>query len=321
VKHGSTYFLMYSAGGPYTSPNYAIGYATASSPLGPWTKHAQPLLQRTADVSGPGHHSIVASPDGKELFCVYHTQTWLAGGHGRQLAIDRFRFVDDGGGRPRLEVAGPTRAPQRLPSGAPPFARGAGDDFQGATLDRSRWLVYNEDPTSWRLEKGALVIETQPGDIWEWKNGMKNIFLEYAPEGDFEAETDVAFEPHENFEQACLLLWQSQNDYVRFSTVHANGPKLEMAIEEGGRYRSELVANDFGPRLRLKLRVAGGRVSFHASKDGVTWKAVGPVYGTTFALPKIGIGATATDSESRREARFFGLRLAPCGTAEGGSGK
>ncbi|HEX7009508.1 MAG TPA: glycoside hydrolase family 43 protein, partial [Phycisphaeraceae bacterium] len=35
-KHGRTYVMMYSARG-FFDPRYAVGYATAPSPLGPWT--------------------------------------------------------------------------------------------------------------------------------------------------------------------------------------------------------------------------------------------------------------------------------------------
>src|SRR5690606_16455562 len=45
VKHKGIYYLMYSANS-YESPNYGIGYATATSPMGPWTKYANnPILQ------------------------------------------------------------------------------------------------------------------------------------------------------------------------------------------------------------------------------------------------------------------------------------
>jgi hypothetical protein len=99
-------------------------------------------------------------------------------------------------------------------------------------------------------------------------------------------------------------VWQDQNNYVRFSTVHADGAKLEMALEEGGRYRSELVANDVGTSPRLQIRSEKGRISFDVSKDGASWRPVGPTYEPSFPLAKVGFGATAADSQVRREARF-----------------
>jgi GH43 family beta-xylosidase len=117
-KHKDTWIMMYSAHG-FFDPNYSLGYATAKSPLGPWTKASDnPILKKTKDVSGPGHNSVVTSPDGKELFCVYHIHKKLTGGHERDMAIDRMQIIDEPDGSVRLKILGPTRTPQPAPSGA-----------------------------------------------------------------------------------------------------------------------------------------------------------------------------------------------------------
>ena len=116
MKHAGQYYLMYSAN-YFASPDYAIGYATADSPLGPWTKYAQnPILKSDLDIGvyGPGHKSAAYSPDGKELFIAYHTHTDPANPSGdRILNIDRMYFENG-----LLKIIGPTRTPQPLPSGA-----------------------------------------------------------------------------------------------------------------------------------------------------------------------------------------------------------
>lgn len=117
-KRGGRYYLTYSGNG-YRDPDYGIGYQTAASPLGPWTKSQDnPVLARdeASGVSGPGHSSMVPSPDGTELFIVYHAHGDPAQpGSGRTVNIDRVRFDAEG----RLDVAGPTRTPQPVPSGSP----------------------------------------------------------------------------------------------------------------------------------------------------------------------------------------------------------
>jgi beta-xylosidase len=117
-KHGRTYIMMYSANF-FASADYALGYATASSPLGPWAKAKEnPVLHQTATVKGPGHNAVIPSPDGKELFCIYHEivtkPQW-----DRNLAIDRMKITDLPDGRVKLRVLGPTDTPQPLPSGSP----------------------------------------------------------------------------------------------------------------------------------------------------------------------------------------------------------
>jgi len=115
LKHKELYYLMYSANF-YASADYSIGYATAEHPLGPWTKYeGNPILEKDLGkgISGPGHNSVTVSPDGSELFIVYHTHTYPEFPSGdRNVNIDRLYF--EGG---ILKVHGPTRSPQPMPSG------------------------------------------------------------------------------------------------------------------------------------------------------------------------------------------------------------
>ena len=95
LKHKGLYYLMYSGSGA-DGPDYAIGYATASSPLGPFTKYpGNPIAKRGHGVSGPGHHSVVTGPDGK-LWMVYHQQSSKEIGWKRFLALDPIWFDEQG---------------------------------------------------------------------------------------------------------------------------------------------------------------------------------------------------------------------------------
>ncbi|MBT1687061.1 glycoside hydrolase family 43 protein [Dawidia soli] len=115
-KKGDTYYMMYSAN-YFGGKNYAVGYATSKSPLGPFTKAANnPVLQKNTEkggvVTGTGHNSVTYSPDGKEMFCVYHART-LATGDERVVFIDRMKILNNG----TLVVEGPTTTQQAAPQG------------------------------------------------------------------------------------------------------------------------------------------------------------------------------------------------------------
>ena len=56
VKDGRTYF-MWSEGG-WTGPVYAVAYAMADSPLGPFRRIGRILEQDPAVATGAGHHSV-----------------------------------------------------------------------------------------------------------------------------------------------------------------------------------------------------------------------------------------------------------------------
>lgn len=66
------YYLFYSAN-HFMSPDYAVGYAVASSPLGPWQKNpANPIIHRTiVGENGSGHGDLFKDADGKYRY-VYH---------------------------------------------------------------------------------------------------------------------------------------------------------------------------------------------------------------------------------------------------------
>lgn len=114
LKHGGKYYMTYSAN-QTSLPGYGVGYATADSPLGPWTKAAEnPILAGNASigVSSPGHNSIVATPADDGLLIFYHTHADPAHpSQDRVVNMDRLEFTADG----KLRVEGPTRTPQPLP--------------------------------------------------------------------------------------------------------------------------------------------------------------------------------------------------------------
>lgn len=115
LKHNGTYYLTYSAN-YFASSSYSVGYATSDAPLGEYTKYGKnPILTAGTyeNISGPGHHSFTTSPDGTELFMVYHTHTFpKVGGGNRQVNIDRVLFTETG----EMYVNGPTISKQPIPS-------------------------------------------------------------------------------------------------------------------------------------------------------------------------------------------------------------
>jgi beta-xylosidase len=116
-KNMEQYYMTYSCN-HFTDPNYGVGVAMATTPLGMWTKNPDnPILSRNIEtgVSGPGHNCITKSPDGKEYFMVYHSHANARNPSGRRmLNMDRLIFDEDG----NIEVIGPTRSPQPMPSGS-----------------------------------------------------------------------------------------------------------------------------------------------------------------------------------------------------------
>ncbi len=72
LKLDGVYYLFYSAN-HYLNIDYAVGYATAASPTGPWTKYeGNPIISReTVGENGSGHGDIFVGKDG-QYYYVYH---------------------------------------------------------------------------------------------------------------------------------------------------------------------------------------------------------------------------------------------------------
>lgn len=99
LKKGNTYYLLYSAN-HYESQDYAVGYATSSSPLGPWKKYnGNPILRRdkaAADgLVGTGHGAPFVCEDGSYKY-IFHAHASTTNVGPRTSYINDLHFSDDG---------------------------------------------------------------------------------------------------------------------------------------------------------------------------------------------------------------------------------
>ena len=110
-ERDGVYYLSYSHG-HWNGPDYSVHYATASSPIGPWTYRGK-ILSSDATHQGPGHHAFALDPRTHDWVIAYHR--WQRGpGAGpydgtREVAIDAVHFTARG----RI-------APIHMTDGAPP---------------------------------------------------------------------------------------------------------------------------------------------------------------------------------------------------------
>lgn len=115
-KHNGLYYMIYASG--HYLGHYGESYSVAENILGPYTKYAyNEILPHNAAVDGVGDGIFVTSPDGKELFMVYHSHASIGTVEPRQTRIDRVKFVPaEDGGPDILAVYGPTTTAQPMPS-------------------------------------------------------------------------------------------------------------------------------------------------------------------------------------------------------------
>ena len=123
--HGATrYYLTYSANNSQ-GPQYAVGYAVANTPLGPFHKSpANPILHADPAIGeySTGHGSYALSPDGSQLYYVHHGRPTSTEPQ-RRLYTDAMHFSFahlDPWGDPALSVDEST-TDRPVPSGVAPY--------------------------------------------------------------------------------------------------------------------------------------------------------------------------------------------------------
>jgi beta-xylosidase len=99
IRHRNLYYLIYSAN-DFRNPDYAGGYATSTSPLGPWIKSADsPFISREiVGENGTGHGDILTIGN-RHLLYVFHTHFSKESVSPRKTAIAEIRFVKDKQGK------------------------------------------------------------------------------------------------------------------------------------------------------------------------------------------------------------------------------
>jgi xylan 1,4-beta-xylosidase len=95
IKHNGLYYLLYSSN-DYQNIDYAIGYATSTSPMGPWAKNpSNPIIDRhLVGMNGTGHGDIFIGKD-KQLYYVLHTHNSNTKVQRRKTAIIKLSFTKD----------------------------------------------------------------------------------------------------------------------------------------------------------------------------------------------------------------------------------
>ena len=92
IKRDGTYYLFYSAN-DFRNPDYAVGYATSKSPLGPWEKQEGPIISRNnLPANGTGHGDIFEGKD-KQLYYVLHTHNDKFQATPRRTGIVKLKFT------------------------------------------------------------------------------------------------------------------------------------------------------------------------------------------------------------------------------------
>ena len=96
MKRGRVYYMFYSAN-DFRNPDYAVGYAVADNPYGPWKKYSgNPVISKSITGSnGSGHGDLVSDKAGDHYY-VFHTHFSNEKVAPRKTAMVKIRFSGNG---------------------------------------------------------------------------------------------------------------------------------------------------------------------------------------------------------------------------------
>ncbi len=200
------------------------------------------------------------------------------------------------------------------------------DGFDGAL--RLNWKPVRPDDSHVSLKKnpGKLTITTQRGTIHAAanKNGTtpsaKNIYVidnPLAKGGDFVVTTCIVdFAPTAGFQQAGLILYDDDNNYLKFVYQYdwrnMGGANLVLLNEQNAVSKASPVPIETTPKRWLRFMKKGNGYEFASSADGDRFNTHGVSEWSTGGPKQIGIiaknGGTPDIPEIDAQFEFFELK-------------
>ncbi len=213
---------------------------------------------------------------------------------------------------------------------APFLAAQQNDEFNSTTLG-AQWSWVRENPNAWSLTGTELEIRTEfgalnglPADI-PATNSVKNLLLQASPQGTFRMETKLAFNPDSSYQNAGLLYYLDDDNYIRVSRgVYGTFNGVWMEWEVAGKTLMRIIDPVRVSTIWLRLsRTNGTAFSGTYSTDGVVWQLIGTeqiVFGGGLPQPRIGLqaanGVGVIVPDYSIPARFDYFRFALTGVEE-----
>ena len=174
------------------------------------------------------------------------------------------------------------------------------DDFDGSIGPGWQWLNENKKMWSITNKPGWLEIIAGKGTVFS-----RNLLFRPIPEGNFELETKMIFEPVANFQDAGLIIYYNTSNYILFGRAYCNrrpacvddGLYMDMSISgklTGGNFSIPAPGTD---TIFLRLRREGDTYTSYYSEDGSQWTKIG-THTSTMKPNSVGLEAGQPMSSS-----------------------
>jgi cytochrome c len=206
----------------------------------------------------------------------------------QMLSLFIFSFVLMAFSNPSAPVAKPTPTPTPTPDILP-----YKDDFDGSIGPGWQWVKENKKMWSITNMPGWLEIIAGKGAV-----SARNLLLRPIPEGNFELETKLKFEPVANYQIAGLIIYYNTANLIQFGRAYCN--RRPACVDDGfyfdmnikgkpleGNFATPAPAMD---TVYLRLRREGNTYTSSYSEDGSRWTQIG-VHTSEMQPKSVGLAA------------------------------
>ena len=204
-----------------------------------------------------------------------------------------------------------------------PTGYAGNDEFASSTLG-SQWSWVREIAGDWSLtaDPGFLQITTTNTDLYDTTNSAP-VLLQAAPSGDLAITTRVTLSPTQNYQQAGLILYADDDNYVRLEYGSVGGLSVEFGHEIAASWTSTVTPAPAGSTFYLRLSRVGQTYTGFYSTDGSSWTQVGQ---STLNLTTTQMGLFAFNGQNMGDPQipadfdFFHAQTFPVGSPASGGG-
>lgn len=193
---------------------------------------------------------------------------------------------------------GPNLCPVLMPISVE--ATGA-DEFDASTL-APYWSLIRPDAAYWSLTSnpGFLRLDATGTDLWQGTNNLKNLLVRSIPGSRWSIQTVISGNPVQNWQQAGLLAYQDDNNYLRFEFQWGDGLSASYVKEVAGGTSSGGIA----------LPTGTTNVYFRLDRDGTSyaiyyklvesdpWAKIADITGLDLGNPRVGLFALKGSGDS-----------------------
>ncbi|MDF1812994.1 MAG: sulfatase-like hydrolase/transferase [Verrucomicrobiales bacterium] len=273
IKNAGRDFLIYSCGASWL-PTYKLGMLelTGRDPLNPlsWVKSKQPVFNASANTYGVGHSCFAPSPDGTEMWHVFHAKRDRKNGWRRGIHIQPMK-LDERSLKPRFGRPVEPNTPLAKPSGEV-FETKLAMPFKNSfsTSDSIKNFAYYGHHQRIQLNESGLTLGIEPYDpVNDFRSGEKVILRHTLPEN-IKVETVMRF-PNPEIKSAAGILFRTtgaglgfdaQRGY--FADINLKNKSVNLGKMDGQKYyhfKKADVTFDSANPLTLGVETKGNQIT------------------------------------------------------------